>query len=308
MTRAKLQNGTNRSKRDAWVWRVCSFSAALLVIGSSLTLADDVHLENGSSFEDVVVTRTDSHVIVELPAGGRLRLPNEQVREVVLGSSPLQRFREYREELLASPGSSGEDVLDLVRWAQLNGLEQEARSLALVLARAQPDLVGLAPVMSGIGYQQDEHGVWILHDDLMRRRGMVRYADRWMSPSERDAQIDRERAAEVRASYERRNDRAQSSTNAPSASPSDNEVALESIRLARSVVEQQGGDRHGHHAPPITAAVIGGVALRGGHTGAGGEAYQAYRAQIRADIAALAKRQPGSILPLSTFRAPVNDD
>ena len=161
--------------------------AVAVVAGTAAAGADDVILRNGSSFENVVVERTEDHVVVELPMGGKLRLPNEQVLEVIVRQSPLERFRLYREELLATPGSSGEDLLDLVRWAQLQDLTREARNLALVIAKAQPELDGLAPIMSGLGYQQAESGAWMLEDDLMRARGLVRYDGEWLTRDQRAA-------------------------------------------------------------------------------------------------------------------------
>jgi hypothetical protein len=269
---------------------------AALASSTGALWADDVLLRNGSSFEDVVALRTATHVVVELPAGGRLRLPNEQVLEVVERTSALQRFREYRDELLAHPGSSGSDVLDLVRWAQLNGLDREARSLALVLARAQPDLEGLTPLLAAIGYARDDQGAWVLHDELRRAQGLVPHDGEWITPEALAEEWRQARAEQVRSEAEQR-----SMSDGPSAGdPSDNAVALESLRLAQAVVEQQGSQRPETRQIPVTAAVVGGFAPVRGSSGAAG--YEAYRAQIRADISALSRRQPGSILPLSVFR------
>ncbi|REK09729.1 MAG: hypothetical protein DWQ36_05515 [Acidobacteria bacterium] len=300
-TEVEMQRWSERSKRSQRrATRAAVAAMAFAMAAAPGAEADDVHLRNGSSFEDVVAVRTETHVVVELPEGGRLRLPNDQVLEVVERSSALQRFREYRDRLLEHPGSSGEDLLDLVRWAQLNGLAREARSLALVLARARPELEGLEPLLAASGYVRDDRGAWVLHDELMRSRGLVPHDGEWITPEQRAAAWAVAAPGPLRRGGaddgfdDRGGDR-----------PSDNEVALESIRLARSVVEQQGAGndrepRAGGAGHPV-AAVVGGYAVVPG--GSSSEAYQAYRAQIRADIEALSRRQPGSILPLSTFRA-----
>ena len=269
---------------------------ALIGLGVSPAAADDVYLHNGSVFEDVVAEETPTHVIVEL-AIGRLRFPVEQVREVVRSDSALATFHERRQELLRDPSSPASSWVELAAWGRSRGLERAWRETALIAARLDRGAAGLEPLMLEMGYERDDALGWVPREEAMSRRGLVEYRGSWLEPervtelrrAEREARSDdADRAA---AALESRREGGSSS-----GSPSDNDVALASIELAREVV-RSGGERQDPAWPGYPMYYPGWPLAVGGFGG-----IVPTTPQARAAWDALAVRQPGSIIPLETFQ------
>lgn len=267
--------------------------------------ADDVYLTNGSVFEGVVAEVGEEHVSVELPYG-RLKLPRSQVSRVVESETPLEVFRNRRSDLLLDPASTAESFLELARWASLRGLERDARETALLAARLSPDHEGLAPVLTALGYVDDEVLGWVPVERSMTRRGYVRHGGDWLSPDEHRARLElererlaleRERAEEARSAA---SDRAGSQPGA-----SANDVALEAVRLARDVARGETVGRTAGFgfmigAPPLIPA----LPLSGSFAQlpAADSSEPAPTSRLQIDWDTLAQRQPGSFIPMSAQR------
>lgn len=280
------------------------------------TLADDVHLVNGAVFEDVSTERTDTHVLIEMPIG-RLRLPNEQVDRIVDGDSPIATYRRRSNALLSNPSSGAGAFLDLARWAVRQGLTGQARQAALIAARFDPDLDGLSGLLNGLGYEKVSGIGWLPYAEAQRSRGLVLFDGEWLTRQARATRIARE-LRETRST----------APSARSAERGDQELARESVELARRAVEsadasrrsaetrasesraaergrstsRSGFDRHGPLFGARRANVYGGVVLPVGRVDP--EAAAAYQERVRKDLAALATRTPGSLIPVQEFRPP----
>jgi hypothetical protein len=274
---------------------VAAGAAAWLVaagFGAAPATADDVYLHNGSVFEDVVAEMTPTHVIVDL-AIGRLRFPVEQVRDVVRSDSALATFHERRQDLLRDPASPAASWVELAVWGRSHGLERAWRETALFAARLDVGAPELEPLMLEMGYERDAALGWVPREEAMRRRGLVEYRGSWLEP-ERVSELRRaEREEAASDDSDRAASALRSRSEGASGSPSDNDVALASIELAREVV-RSGAERQDTTWPPYPMYYPGWPLAVGGIVHATPEA--------RAAWDALAVRQPGSIIPLKTFQ------
>ncbi|HVS13182.1 MAG TPA: hypothetical protein VMV46_04615 [Thermoanaerobaculia bacterium] len=295
----------------------------LLALAPAATRGDDVHLENGRVFEEVVATVTESHVVIEM-AHGRLRLPRAQVLRVEQRETPLQTFRERRAALLAASRSPAESWAELARWAWAHGLGRDAVETALRAVRLDPEVGGLDGMLRQQGFERDPELGWVPLAVAMERRGLVSYRGEWVTPERRaaleaeaEAEAEARAAAERRARSERDAERAERAPRA--AGPTANEVALASIDLAREVATGRMGvtiarasglgSAYPVFIPQLTLSGGGGLWVGGDRHGIPRDgddprlrAALAHRARVAADWEALASRIPGSRLPLSAFQ------
>jgi len=157
------------------------FYSLLLTAGS--LVADVIHLKNGRSMEGIVLEESTDQVMIKL-AYGEIGLPRSSILEIERGESALAEYLERREALVQRDAFAAEWVA-LARWADENGLDHSSKESALVAARLDPGVEGLAPLMRGYGYVFDpELAVWLTYDESMRRKGYVQSGDRWLSPAE----------------------------------------------------------------------------------------------------------------------------
>jgi hypothetical protein len=152
---------------------------------------DDVHLRNGKVYEGVVASSDGKTVTIQL-AFGTLRLSSSQVDRIVPGSSSvaelLSRERILEESDLATAG----DWLALALWSRSHGFASAARRAALEAASLDPTLEGLGPLLLADGYRFDEEiGRWIPVAEYMGRRGLVLDEGEWVSRQARNERIAR---------------------------------------------------------------------------------------------------------------------
>jgi len=166
--------------------------AVALAALSGAARADTVHLVNGRSFEDVVAWPDGDQVRIRFDYG-EMSLPLRAVARIESGTSQLTRFEESWGTLARAEASAGE-WLDLARWARGAGLDHGAARAALRASVVDPTVEGLAPLLAGLGFVQDEGtGAWLPLDEMMARRGWVRRGSDWIPP---------EQAAALRAAME----------------------------------------------------------------------------------------------------------
>jgi hypothetical protein len=132
------------------------FLAAL----STTSRADTIYLINGSVFEDVMVSaRTEMEIRFRLDYG-ELSIPSSQVERVVEGKSAFEAFLEKR-GALETGSAEPEEWLALAEWAEMRGLVYGYRELLEMLAKRAPLMTGLAPHMRTLGYELDRDvGAW----------------------------------------------------------------------------------------------------------------------------------------------------
>ena len=161
---------------------VCIALCGLLVTAGWVS-GDVVHLKNGRSMEGIVLEESADQVMIKL-AYGEIGLPRSSVLEIERGESALGEYLERREALVQRDAFATEWVA-LARWADDNGLDHSSKEAAMVAARLDPGVEGLAPLMRGYGYVFDpELAVWLTYDESMRRKGYVQSGGRWLSPTE----------------------------------------------------------------------------------------------------------------------------
>jgi len=180
--------------RSAVTWTAARRIAALLVAAAAGMLparpaaADDVYLTNGRVFQDVVAERQADRVAIRLPHGV-IRMPAAKVARIERAATPLAEYLRRREELDARPGrGSATDWVELALWARDHQLASAYRQAATIAANLEPHARGLAPLMRDLGLHYDETADrWMSEDELMGRRGYVRFDGAWVRPEVRAA-------------------------------------------------------------------------------------------------------------------------
>jgi len=159
--------------------------------------ADDVHLTNGRSFENVVAEVVGDRVAIRL-ASGVIRIPKSKVARIDRRETDLERYLDRRHALVARRGSAAE-WLELARWARDHDLATGYQESARRAADLDPDLEGLAPLMRDLDLLYDEAADrWLSEDQIMQRRGYVRYDGAWVTAVERADAMARAAEAELR--------------------------------------------------------------------------------------------------------------
>jgi hypothetical protein len=133
-----------------------------LVIVPVVARADRIYLDNGKSFDDVVlVSQTPAQVRFRV-ASGEMSLPSSWVVRVEKTPGALEEYLDRQKTLAADPKASADAWLVLARWARAQGLNHGFREALLMAGELDVDLDGLPPLMARIGYALDpKNGVWM---------------------------------------------------------------------------------------------------------------------------------------------------
>lgn len=139
--------------------------------------ADILHLMNGGSVEGKV-TRTEDGYRVET-ATGTIRLRNDQVR---YWQKKLLPEEEYQARAGEVKSTDFDGHVDLAKWCRKKGMTGQARWHYMIAVGLKPDN---AQARRGAGYVKDQ-GRWVLYDDYMTAKGMVKYKGDWLKKEEAD--------------------------------------------------------------------------------------------------------------------------
>jgi hypothetical protein len=175
--------------------------APILLLGAGALRADDVRLENGKTFEGVIVAERDGTLDIQMP-GGTISISKASVREIVPSDSPYAEYLSRAAELRRARADA-ERWLELARWASARNMNTAAREAALEAAALDPLLADLKPVLRSLGYELDDATrQWLPFDEAMRSRGLVEVDGAWITPEEaaeirrRSAEASRQRDLE----------------------------------------------------------------------------------------------------------------
>lgn len=195
----------------AWLASMRRFALlALVLIVSTSAVADDVYLKNGRVFEDVEAEVSGDRVIVYLPFG-EIGFSRDVVERIEESVSTQAVYRQRRDGLVANPGSTAGDWLELARWATSRGFEHGAREAAMRAASLDPSLESLGAVMRDLEFAFDPAlDRWIPLEEKMRRDGYRRVGGEWLSAEQLEARarLASEAARTREAEEERRLTRA----------------------------------------------------------------------------------------------------
>jgi hypothetical protein len=223
---------------------LCGREPELLIVAGALwallapspVAADDVHLTNGNTFEDVIATVDGDEVRIRLPHG-EIALPVSRVQRIVKADTALQEYLD-RERALCSAQADAAQWLELARWARAHGLDHSARESALRAARLDPRLEGLEDVLGPYGYlYSEELHRWLTYDESMERRGYVYYQGGWVRRADLEDRLRRLEEEQQRRRAERAEATAQLALEAAIEARVQAEVARE---VARSTVQYPG--------------------------------------------------------------------
>ncbi len=155
-----------------------ALTAALLLL-STVAMADDVQLVNGKTIEGKA-RRVGDEVIVETSAG-ELRLPADEVREIVPGKTRADR---YQERAKALPKDDAEGAADahaaLADWCKEQKLSVQARRHWKRAVEIDPDHRG---AHAGLGHVRYESR-WLTQTEYYEARGFVRSKGAWVHRDE----------------------------------------------------------------------------------------------------------------------------
>jgi len=278
-------------------------ASLLLLVAAAPLAADDVHLTNGETFQGVIAEVQGDQVAIRLPHG-MIRLPMARVVRIDRSTSAYEEYLARAEALAGS--RSAQAWLDLALWALDRELPSCVRDAALEAARLDPDLDGLAPLMRELGFARDEQlGGWVPYDEMMVRKGYVEVDGRWVP-----AEVVAEAARQAREEHERQ-----------VAERRDAQVDRAIALLALAQVQQSQEASERQTAPTVVypygapggapVAVFPGTFVPRGRSSHRGPQYPSHTPQAAPHVSGapqhhtgtwsdVAKRQPGSIIPLKT--------
>lgn len=174
-----------------------ALAAALLWGSPLLARADVLRLEGGGRLEGILVEESPARVTLEVSTG-RVTVPRSHVVSIERAESALATFRARRASVAAGDLDA---LIDLARFAGLNGLSAEARE-------AWTLVLGLDP-SNGEAHRTLGHvrvgGSWMEPEEAYRAQGLVPFDGRFVTPAEQTALL---REREQRANDDRRVDEA----------------------------------------------------------------------------------------------------
>lgn len=167
-----------------------SVVVAFCLLTVSAAIADTVVLKEGGRVSGHVrVSRTE--VVVRIRPGMEVSFPKEQVKEIIFEKTAHEKFKRRIEKL--APGDAA-GLYSLGLWAKAKGLKEEAARCFREVVELEPDHAG---ARKELGYMRHE-GKWMLLEEAMRKKGLVNYKGRWVTPEEKE-QLEKEgRTREVR--------------------------------------------------------------------------------------------------------------
>ena len=191
--------------------------------------------------------------------------------------------------------------LELSEWARSQGLDEGARRAALMAARLEPEMPELVVPLTRLGYRFDAQGVeWVSHDEAMRRQGLVQSNGQWITAAE--ARAERREGSATRANNAVREEPLQSPSPSPAEQTNAADVALAQVELIRDMMGREvgvgvsGGFAYGTYGVPA-------LPLSGSFP-VGPSQTRAISASTQEAWDILSVRQPGSILPMQSYRQP----
>lgn len=142
--------------------RIRLFAAVTIAFLPLAAQADRIYLENGKSFDDVVLVAETATEVRFLVASGEMTLPRSWVERVERVPGALEQYIARQRALAADPEASAGDYLALARWARVQNLDHGFRESLMTAAEFDPTLKGLAPLMASLGYSFDPEGeIWV---------------------------------------------------------------------------------------------------------------------------------------------------
>lgn len=142
--------------------KVAAQLAVVLACLAATARADRIHLENGNVFDDVVLVSHTEEKTRFLVGSGEMSLPSSWIARVERAPGALAEYLDRSRALSEQERPSAQAYLELARWARSRGLDHGFRESLRAAAELQPDLEGLAPLMTGAGYRLDEAvGAWV---------------------------------------------------------------------------------------------------------------------------------------------------
>ncbi len=167
------------------------FTALLaLLLLAPAARADVLLLKDGRRFEGTVTSQTETEVVFTTEFG-KMTFKASEVSRIEKGKTPRQEFDERYKA-----ATTAKELVELGKWAESNKLATQARRAMRKARKLDP---GNDEANKWLGYVKYK-GQWVTEDELelvkireneaeMKKRGLVRHGDRWVTLAEK-AKLD----------------------------------------------------------------------------------------------------------------------
>lgn len=169
---------------------------AALVLAAAPARADEILLKNGRSLQGKVTEAGDT--VTYERAGLRMEIRRDEVKEIKRTPTAEEEYASRKAALESARKEwkvvGGQEVrrqadVDAARaeehhrlglWCATKGLKKEAKEQHEAALALAPDHAG---ARRALGYMEVD-GKWVLEEEEMERRGLVRTASGWVTPAE----------------------------------------------------------------------------------------------------------------------------
>ena len=179
---------------------VQSASAATVEMNDGRELVGEITSDPGANVVQLSVQDGDMEMTLHLKRAEIRSIDYSQTKEERLADD----LNERRAELLASDSARPAELWQLAVGYREAGLDSSARDMAELVVLADRHH---AEARDLLGFKR-YNGVWMRPDEIAAAQGLVRYAGRWMSWAEVEAEREREALAAAERA-ERREERQQ---------------------------------------------------------------------------------------------------
>ena len=159
--------------------------------------ADTLLLRHGGSLEaDITQGNPRTGYELTTPEGIRVILSAKEVEAV----KRKPKVKEFYERHVSTMPDTADAHWEVYQKCKKLGLRIEANHHLQQVYRLEPDH---EPARQAGGYLKDDHGKWLLRDELQRQRGFVRYGRQWITSQEAQLRDILDQREEIRSQWKR---------------------------------------------------------------------------------------------------------
>ena len=159
-------------------WGLIAGACIALAVSSRIA-ADTVICADGRTLEGEVEVQGDTVVIKG--RFGRTSIPRAEVLEIRKGGGDAEEYARKLEQIEKSDkAKDAEAHFELGKWAKERRLLKEAEARFRRVIEIDPDHAGARAELGYVKYM----GQWMLEEDAMKAKGMVKVGGKWMTPAE----------------------------------------------------------------------------------------------------------------------------
>ncbi len=152
--------------------------ACVMLLAAGAAMADIIHLNTGGRVIGKIIERTTDTVVVSTPNGLIVRIPEDDIDEIVEGSAE----EIYAQQVKELDPKDADAHYKLGLWCKDVGLKKEAGQQFKKVIAIDPKH---DEARWELGFQK-VGGKWVSEDELMRSKGFVRHEGRWVTKDDHE--------------------------------------------------------------------------------------------------------------------------